>query len=65
MFKYHRLASPGILISNFADVDNLNENLMNGYYDAITKYNIIKKYPDCMLVEQDGKLIFKNYYEEM
>ena len=65
MFKYHRLASPGILISNFADVDNSNENLMNGYYDAITKYNIIKKYPDCMIVEQVGKLIFKNYYEEI
>lgn len=64
MFKYHRLASPGILISNFAEVDHSNQNLLNEYYDAITKYNIIKEHPDCMLVEQDGDIKFRKYYEE-
>lgn len=65
MFKYHRLASPGILISNFADVDTSNESLLNEYFDAITKYKIIKEYPDCMLVEQDGVIKFRKYYEEV
>ena len=35
MFKYHRLASPGILISNFAEVDVSNQTLLEEYYDKL------------------------------
>lgn len=65
MFKYHRLASPGILISNFAEVDTSNEVLLNEYYDMISKYNIIKKYPDCFLIEKNGVVQFNEHYEEI
>lgn len=65
MFKYHRLASPGILISNFAEVDSSNERLLEEYYDMISKYNIVKKYPDSVLVEENGTIKFKEYYDEI
>ena len=65
MFKYHRLASPGILISNFSEVDSSNELLLKEYCDMITKYNVIKKYPNSTLVEKDGKIKFREHYDEM
>lgn len=65
MFKYHRLASPGILISNFAEVDSSNKILMKEYFDMISKYNVIRKYPDCTLVEENGIIKFKKYYDEI
>ncbi len=65
LFKYHRLASPGILISNFAEVDSSNEALLNEYYDMVLKYNIIKKYPECTLVEKEGVLQFDKKYDEI
>lgn len=64
MFKYHRLASPGILISNFAEVDSSNQCLMNEYYDMISKYNVIKEFPDSTLIEENGIVKFKKYYDE-
>ncbi len=65
MFKHHRLASPGILISNFAEVDASNTVLLNEYYGMISKYNVIKTYPDCTLVEKNGIVQFKEHYGEM
>ena len=64
MFKYHRLASPGILISNFAEVDSSNENLMNEYYDMISKYDVIKHFSDVTLIEENGIVKFKEHYAE-
>ncbi len=65
MFKYHRLASPGILISNFAEVDVSNQTLLEEYYDMISKYNVIKKYPDSVLVRKGSKIVFKECYDEV
>ena len=65
MFKYHRLASPGILISNFAEVDPSNKVLLEEYYDMISKYNVVKDYQDSVLVEENGIIRFKDYYAQM
>lgn len=64
MFKYHRLVSPGILISNFAEVDPSNKELLEEYYDMIGKYNVVRDYPGSALVEKDGVIKFKEYYNE-
>ncbi len=65
MFKYHRLASPGILISNFSEVDSSNQVLLEEYYDMISKYNVIKEYPDSTLVKKDETIKFREHYDEM
>lgn len=64
MFKNHRLASPGILISNFAEVDSTNKADLNEYLDLLTKFNIAKKYSDSSVIEDNGVIKFKNYYDE-
>ena len=65
MFKYHRLASPGVLISNFAEVDSSNAVLLEEYYDMISKYNVVKNCPNSVLVEVNGIVRFKEYYDEI
>lgn len=65
LFKYHRLVSPGILISNFAEVDSSNKVLLEEYYDMITKYNVVKNYPNSILVEKQKIVQFEEYYDEM
>ena len=41
---YHRLNSPGIIISNFAEPDNSKESIEE-YYDLITLYLFFKTFP--------------------
>ena len=40
---YHRLNSPGIIISNFAEPDNSKESIEE-YYDLITLYLFLKPF---------------------
>jgi len=42
--QYHRLNSPGIIISNFAEPDNSKESIEE-YYDLITLYLFFKTFP--------------------
>ena len=63
MFKYHRLSSPGILLSNFAGVDEENKDFLSQYYDLIAKYNVIKKYPKCSIILDKSGVGFENYYD--
>lgn len=65
MFRYHRLASPGILISNFAEIDSSNQREVEDYTELITKYNIVKDYSNVTIVNDNGNINFRNYYEEV
>lgn len=49
MFKYQRLNSPGVLISNFAEVDPSNPILLNEYTDMVARYIYTKKYRNSIL----------------
>lgn len=64
MFRYHRLATPGVLITNFAEIRKNNSELLEEYVDLIAKYNIFKKYRDVVLVNKQQEIIFKNYYSQ-
>lgn len=64
MFRYHRLESPGVLISNFAEIDPTNQNDCSEYYDLLAKYFCIKQHPEATLVN-DGEIKYSKFYEEM
>lgn len=42
LFKYHRLNSPGVLISNFAEVKSDNPILLNQFEDLVSRYFFVK-----------------------
>lgn len=42
--QYHRLNSPGVIISNFAEPD-INSKSISGYDEVISQYLFFKKYP--------------------
>lgn len=64
MFRYHRLESPGILISNFSEIDKSNKKDLLEYYDLLTKYFCVKDYPNVTLVDGADKIKFKDYYDK-
>ena len=64
LFKYHRLESPGVLISNFADVDQSNSQLREEFEDIIARYFYIKETPSSCLVESQGNIFLTGYYEK-
>lgn len=59
MFKYQRLNSPGVLISNFAEVDSSNPILLNEYTDMVTRYIYTKKYRNSMLISDNTKVRYQ------
>ena len=65
MFRYHRLASPGVLISNFAEVNISNISDRNEYYDLITRMELIKRFPNASLVDKNGVVIFRENYNDI
>ena len=47
LFQYHRLNSPGILITNFAGLDHSNQSEIQEYVDAIARYDICRNGQTC------------------
>jgi len=64
MFKYHRLKSPGVLISNFSEIDPSNSIERNDYNDLITRYYCVKD-DIPILVERDNKIEFSSGYNNI
>ena len=54
MFKHHRLSSPGILISNFAYLNETTE--LTEYIDIVSRYNFIRDNRKACLLESQGKI---------
>ena len=62
MFMHHRLESPGILISNFCEVNNSVDK--SAYIDLISKYFCVKN-NHSVLVDRKGDVTFSKEYEDM
>lgn len=60
LFQYHRLNSPGVLITNFAYLDNSNPNEVAQYTDLISRYNILRHNRTANLINESGKIHFKH-----
>lgn len=63
MFKYHRLNSPGVLISNFAYLDETLETEKQQYIDVISRYNFIRDNRNAGLLNNGGTIEFNAGYE--
>ncbi len=63
MFKYHRLSSPGVLISNFANLDETSTTEKTQYIDIISRYNFIRDNRNACLLNSQGKIVFNDGYE--
>lgn len=59
MFKYHRLNSPGVLISNFAGINQSNGIELNEFHDIISRYFYLKRYSKATLIDYMGKIRFQ------
>lgn len=62
LFKYHRLNSPGILLTNFAEIEPANVSERSIYVDIMSKYFLLKQNPDAYLT-RDKKIYFKQIDE--
>lgn len=56
LFKYHRLNSPGVLISNFAYLDDKNEQELKEYVDMIALYNYVANNSRNKLLDTEADL---------
>jgi hypothetical protein len=69
MFRYHRLESPGILLSNFANIDSSHPDDCKEYYDLISRYFYIKENQDATLINDNGIIKisgdFQQKYDEV
>lgn len=63
LFKNHRLESPGVLISNFCDVDPNNIPLRDEYVDVMARYFYIKENSTINVREIDKKISIADNYE--
>lgn len=54
--KYHRLNSPGILITNFANPDIESDNIKEEYKELMSQYFLLKKWPNEPLVFDRGNI---------
>lgn len=63
MFKHHRLSSPGILISNFAYLDETVGVEKQQYIDIISRYNFIRDNRNACLLDHQGTVVFNDGYE--
>lgn len=59
LFQNHRLYSPGVLITNFAYLDNSNSNETAQYIDVISRYNILRRNRTANLINESGRIHFK------
>lgn len=64
MFKYHRLSSPGVLISNFAHLDEDKSSEKQQYIDVISRYNFIKENRNAYLVNDHGTIKLCDDFEK-
>ena len=64
LFKYHRLNSPGVLISNFSYLDDSLVSDKNQYTDIISRYNFLKCNRNACLIEESGKIRYTDGFEE-
>ncbi|MBY6934390.1 hypothetical protein FDB44_12235 [Clostridium botulinum] len=58
LFKYHRLNSPGMLLTNFAEIEAANYTERSIYVDIMSKYFLLKQNPNANLID-DEKAFFK------
>ena len=63
LFKYHRLNSPGIVITNFASPDINDSDELNVYADVITKYLFYKKYPNENIEFENSEIVSIKFLE--
>ncbi len=63
LFKYHRLNSPGILISNFASIDENNALDKKAYVETISLYNFIKSNTSSVLTQDKDGYCFSDTYK--
>lgn len=64
LFKFHRLNSPGIVITNFASPDISNPSDLNIYVNLITQYIFFKTYPNAS-IELDKDVIVTDLFLEL
>lgn len=64
LFRYHRLNSPGVLISNFAYFDEAILSEKQQYIDAIARYNFIRNNRNAFLLEEKEGVRFSNGFEK-
>lgn len=62
MLKYHRLNSPGVLITNFSYLDESLFGEKQQYIDAISRYNYIKKKRNAHLLCKQSGIVFPEEY---
>lgn len=65
MFKHHRLCSPGVLISNFAYLDETIGMEKQQYIDIISRFNFIRDNRNACLLDNQGTVIFNGGYDEV
>ena len=63
LFQNHRLNSPGILITNFANLDNNNVSDKNQYIDLITRYYFLRKNRKACLMNDHGNIRFEDEFD--
>ncbi|MBW9158729.1 hypothetical protein KTC93_09575 [Clostridium tagluense] len=66
--KYHRLNSPGIVITNFASPDTSKREVLEEYSDLIAKYLIFKKNPNMQVKIENSDIVseeFINFKQEI
>lgn len=52
LFQFHRLNSPGILITNFAGIDKSNKTEVNQYLDIISRYIMSQNNQPCFVMNE-------------
>lgn len=62
LFKYHRLNSPGMLLTNFAEIETANHSERSVYVDVMAKYFLLKQNPNANLISNE-KILFKEIDE--
>lgn len=60
--QYHRLNSPGVIITNFSKPD-MTKNIIDDYYEVVSQYLFFKKYPSEDFEINENGIINKKYYE--
>lgn len=63
LFQYHRLNSPGVLITNFAGVDHSNQREIQEYLDIIARYSLCNNKKICSVGNGNAQL--NSYKQEI
>lgn len=59
LFKYQRLNSPGVLITNFASLDTADKVERRQYVDLISRYFAIKSDRNATFINESGHIILR------